>query len=84
MAVTLSLNPEQERRLHDAALTRGLDDGTLLNESVQKALDGYAARPAKRVLGLHAGNYSISADFGDQVAVRDSGCISDLAVVHLH
>jgi hypothetical protein len=65
MTVTLSLNPEQERRLHDAALTRGLDDELLLNEIVRKALDGYAVRPAKRVLGLHAGNYSISADFDD-------------------
>jgi hypothetical protein len=65
MTVTLSINSEQERRLHDVAQTRGLDDGTLLNEIVQKALDGYAARPAKRVLGLHAGNYSISDDFDD-------------------
>jgi hypothetical protein len=65
MTVTLSLNPEQERRLHDAAQTRGLDDDMLLNEIVQKALDGYVARPAKRVLGLHAGNYSISEDFDD-------------------
>ena len=66
MTVTVMLDPDRAQRLHLAAQARGVDDGVLLNEIMQKALDNYvvpSAPTSRRTLGLHAGNFQISNDF---------------------
>ncbi|MGO8673600.1 MAG: hypothetical protein ACLQVD_19850 [Capsulimonadaceae bacterium] len=45
MTVTLSLTPDQERFLNDAAQARGVDTSVLLDELVRKAVDEWSAHP---------------------------------------
>ena len=65
--MTLSLDPEQERRLHEAARARGLDDNAFLREVLKRVLDEFAPQvrqEAERKLGLNAlGVQWIADDF---------------------
>jgi hypothetical protein len=67
MAMTFSLDSDQEQRVHEAALARGLDDNTFLNEVMTKILDEFAPRvrpTGERKLGLNAmGVQWIADDF---------------------
>ena len=67
MTVLLDLTTEQEEKLRQAALRRGLDANRLLHEVVDAALaqleQPASVQPARRIAGLHAGQTWISDDF---------------------
>ena len=67
MTVLLALTIEQEEKLRQDALQRGLDSERLLHEVVDEALaqleQPAPAQPARRIAGLHAGQAWISSDF---------------------
>ena len=67
MTVLLDLTAEQEEKLRQAALQRGLDTERFLHEVVDAALaqieQPALAQPARRIAGLHAGQTWISDDF---------------------
>ena len=65
MTVNLSLNPEQEQRLREAALARGVEAEALASEILGQALDQFDTPPRgkKLILGLHEGQGWISDDF---------------------
>lgn len=72
MTVLLDLTAEQEEKLRQAALMRGLDTSRLLREVVDAALaalvppasaQSRTAPPAHRTADLHSGQTWISEDF---------------------
>ncbi len=67
MTVLLDLTTDQEEKLRQAALRRGLDTERLLREVMETALEQLEppawAQPPRRVAGLHAGQTWISDDF---------------------
>ncbi len=67
MTVLLDLTAEQEEKLRQAALQRGLDTERLLREVMDAALaqieQPVLAQPARRIAGLHAGQTWVSDDF---------------------
>ena len=67
MTVLLDLTTEQEEKLRQAALRRGLDTDRLLHEVVDAALaqleQPALVQPARRIAGLHAGQTWVSDDF---------------------
>ena len=69
MTTLLALTTEQEEKLRQAALRRGLDSERLLHEVADAALkqleQPILAQPAHRIAGLHAGLTWISDDFDD-------------------
>lgn len=66
MTVLLDLTTEQEEKLRQAALQRGLDTERLLREVMDAALaqleQPVVAQPARRIAGLHAGMTWVSDD----------------------
>lgn len=67
MTVLLALTAEQEEKLRQAALQRGLDTERLLREVMDTALaqleQPALVQPARRIAGLHAGLTWVSDDF---------------------
>jgi len=72
MTLILDLSADQEIRLRLAAAARGVPLDAMANELMQKALAEYAEAPAtkQRILGLHAGNFTVADDF--DAALPDS------------
>ncbi len=69
MTVVLDLTTEQEEKLRQAAMMRGLDTDRLLREVVDAALSNLVPSvppqsiPSPRIADLHAGQTWVSEDF---------------------